>query len=104
MDLKYISPNKLLMFYGVIGTLICLIICIVSTFIKCSISIEDPKSSFSYYICKVKDTSKTNISASDNYMESFSIYFSNFKGVEILAELARILLGMIAFFFNKYFY
>jgi hypothetical protein len=94
MDLKYISENKLLMYYGVIGALICLIICLIATVNECRIS------HWSFYssICKV------TLDEKEYYIENFSIYFSKFKGIEILAELANILLGITAFFFNKYFY
>ena len=94
MDLKYISPHKLLMYYGTIGTLICLIICIISSFNECSISDR----SITSFICNVTSNRK------EFFIENFSIYFSRFEKKEILEELARILLGMIAFFFNKYFY
>ena len=68
MDLKYISPNKLLMYYGTIGTLISLIICIISTFNKCIIKNE---TSFTNYICRI-------VSNEDQYIENFSI-FRNFS-------------------------
>ena len=35
MDLKYISPNKLLIIYGIIGTIICGIAGTISTFVPC---------------------------------------------------------------------
>ena len=35
MDLKYISPNKLLIIYGLMGTIICGLICIITTFVPC---------------------------------------------------------------------
>ena len=35
MDLRYISPNALLIFYGLFGAIISFIICIISTFVKC---------------------------------------------------------------------
>ena len=94
MDLKYISQHKLLMYYGAIGALISLIICIISSFNECSVSDE----SLTKYICNVTSSDK------DYYIENFSVYFSKFEKIEILAELTTILLGMITFFFNKYFY
>ena len=95
MDLKYISPNKLLMYYGAIGTLICLIICIITTFNECSFSYK----SFNYSICMVISNGKKYI---DNYFIYF-IYFIIFKGIEIAEELAIILLGITAFFLTNIF-
>ena len=69
MDLKFFSTFKLLFFYGFIGTFINLIICIITTFIKCkdtsTINIYD-------YICKVKRDNST-----ETYFENFFIYFSS---------------------------
>jgi len=36
MDLKYISANKLLILYGIFGTIIYIIICLIATFIECT--------------------------------------------------------------------
>jgi len=93
MDLKYISHHKLLMYYGATGTLICLIICIISTFIECSKN-----------ILEFNDICNISLNGKENYIENLYIYFNGFKGIEILVELSRILMGMITFFFNKYFY
>ena len=94
MDLKYISEYRLLIFYGLIGTIFYSIICIVTTFLKCNdnakeLNIKD-------YFCKIE---KNNIT----YFESFSVYFTTTKEVkEILFEIAVVLLGMLTFFYYKY--
>ena len=98
MDLKYISPNKLLMFYGFMGIIITFITCIVATFVECK-EYTDKKDIYDY-VCKVIDDNKT-------YLENFKTYFSTYKKVEnfweILSEIATIILGSITFFFYKYY-
>jgi len=56
MDLKYISEKKLLMIYGLMGSIISSIICIITTYFKCKdIDIDnDNKKDIHDYICKVK--------------------------------------------------
>ena len=66
MDLKYISPFKLLIFYGFIGTLICSIVEAISTFTKCP-NIEN----FEINICKI------NNDKNETYFENFSIYYKH---------------------------
>ena len=101
MDLKYISPNKLLIFYGFIGTIISFIICIVATFVECK---ENTNKKDVYdYVCKVKDDNNTYL---ENFNIYFNIYFSTYKNVGIwgiLSEIATIILGVITFFFYKYY-
>ena len=148
MDLKYVSSNKLLMYYGGIGVIICSFICIISTFIECeniyNIEKHNKTIHFSDYICKIKyDTNFRNISNLDNgsnethilnyleivnminienisnnksnnsniieifdrtyFFDNFLLYFKRLKGIEILKEFSIIILGMITFFFNKFF-
>ena len=104
MDLKYFSTFKLLFFYGSMGTIINLIICIISTFIKCkdtsTINIYD-------YICSVK-----RYNSNETYFENFLIYFSSNsyynkeKGeepVKILLEIIKVILDVITFFLHKYY-
>ena len=109
MDLKYFSVFKLLIFYGFIGTIINLIICIISTFIKCK-DIGD-KDVYDY-ICKVKKLNGTEI-----YYENFFIYFSSnsysyfnsgstyieYDKYVIIFEILTVILDVITFFFHKYF-
>ena len=46
MDLKYISQRALLMFYGIIGTIMCLITGLIVSFVPCPEYMKD-------YICKI---------------------------------------------------
>ena len=94
MDLKYISENKLLLYYGFIGSIFYTIIVTITTFIKCkNNNINDPTD----YICSIKDKNET-------YFESFSIYFKTKASLlEIFYEITIIILGIITFYFYKYF-
>ena len=111
MDLRYISHSKLLIYYGLMGTLFCTIVSTVSTFIPCNDNKEEHE--ISDYICKVpyKDPN-TNYSVSDHkYLENFNYYFKtfegeigeNFKKSEIIIEIVIIISGLVTFFFEKYF-
>ena len=95
MDLKYISEKKLLMIYGLMGTLISSIICIITTFIECKN--EEDISDIYDYICKVKYNNKL-------YFDSFmaiqqSLEKKDYKWITIL----KTFFGIICFYFNKYF-
>ena len=92
MKTKYISSNKLLKIYGLIGTIFYTIICTISTFFEC-------KGNILNYICKIKkdDDSK------DQYFENLSFYFQNFnETIEIIFEIIVIILGIISFYFYQY--
>ena len=109
MDLKYISPNKLLINYGLLGTLFYTGICIFTTFVKCDgskeINVYD-------YICPhikngTQDTSykESNNTSHDKYFESFIFYFNTSDNVmDIIIEILTVILGMICFYFQKYFF
>ena len=73
LDIKYISPLKILIWYGLIGTIICLIFSSISSFFKC----EENKS-FDYItsICRVNKTNDDN-NSTVYYYDSFSIFFNN---------------------------
>jgi hypothetical protein len=94
MDLKYIAPSKLIIISGLIGTVMNLIVCIVSTYIKC-LNVE-----FGQNLCKV---SKFNFKVEDNnpkekYYENFFIYFedlSHLDTTDISLEIMSFLLGSI---------
>jgi hypothetical protein len=60
MDLKFISPAKLLFFYGIIGTIISFIIGIIATFIKCY--------DLERGICNINN---------DKFLENFYLYFTD---------------------------
>ena len=97
MDLKYISENLLLIIYGFIGTIICSIICIITTLNKCKDLNAQNKSDFFDYICKVEYNNETYI---DNF-ESFHNTISKKKSTFI--EILKTCVGIIFFFFNKYY-
>ena len=111
MDLKYISPSKLLIYYGIMGTIICTSISIVTTYIKCDISDNKTRKLYNY-ICKIPyNGPDIKINSTERYFENFKIYFDTFLGkvntehnnIEIIYEIIIIFLGMITFFFHKYF-
>ena len=104
MDKKFISHTKILMVYGLIGTVLYLIICIITTFIKCKVynGDNDHDIDFFDYICKVKDIEGNNITL---YLENLNIFFDDFLciNVEILRGIIVIILGIVSFFMSKYF-
>ena len=92
MDLKFISPYKLLLIYGLLGTFINAIIGTISTFFKC------PKN-FQINICKISNDKN------ETFLENFSLYWKyqkNFK--DILTEIIIILFGIISNFFFELLY
>jgi hypothetical protein len=102
MDLKYIAPSKLLMITGLVGIVMNLIVCIVSTYIKC-FNVE-----FSQNLCQVskfyfKDENKI---PKNKYYENFFIYFDDLNHLDtanFLLEILSFLLGSI-FYFSYYFF
>ena len=120
MDLKYISSNRLLFYYGIIGAFILTIFSIVSTFKKCTfenIRLDNKTVNYYDYICRVQDINNNTIfnNRSDNiqenitysnityYLEHFNLYLDILDKKNILKEFSIIILGMITFFFNKFF-
>ena len=99
MDLKYISPNKLLMIYGAMGAIICSIVGIITTFEKCEETINKDLDIYDY-ICLVNKIDFTN-NITTKYFDNFSIYSSQIKNV--FFEIIRIIAQIIFFFLNKYF-
>jgi hypothetical protein len=112
MDLRYIRVSRILILHGLMGAIICLVISIVSTFIKCK-DFQNGNIDFNYYICHV--TNNTYIDDDNNnkdnittqlYFENFKLYFEKYKSSnvkDIIFEIALILLIMIISFFLKYF-
>ena len=93
MDSKYISGIKLLLIYGILGTFFSLIICIVSTFIKCS---NQNKTR----ICNINLSNST-----DYYFESFSIYYETLSNpkyfnIEDVNKTKEIIYEIIVNFFG----
>ena len=90
MDLKFISHRTLLMFYGVTGTILCLIIGLITTFFPCPNNYANET-----YVCKVKFDEKI-------YYDNMYSYYESYKN--ILVRLIIIVLGIVSFFSNKFFY
>ena len=87
MDLKFISQKALLMFHGVIGAIICFFTGLIISFVPCPDYMKD-------YVCKKKYDG--NI-----YYDNISEYFGS--GKDILVRVIIIILGMIVYFFLKYY-
>ena len=106
MDEIYISYNKILTVFGGMGTIVYSIICLLTTFIKCKKTYKDNNPiDYCDYLAKVqKYNNETNKIA--YYFDSYSIYFNNFKDLnyqEVLREVIIIIIGIITFFYKKYF-
>ena len=106
MDLKYISPNKLLFNYGLIGTLFDTALCIFTTFVKCD------NNKYINKICNIENEDKNNStnsnnSTNDKYFQSFDIYFKTLYKtgtVGIIFEILTNFFAVISFYFYKYFF
>ena len=86
MDLKFISPYKLLIFYGIIGTLISLLIGTFSTIFKCH-----KIGSMDMNLCRITNDNKTT-----TYFESFEIYWEIQKSAkDVFLEIFIFLLGIL---------
>jgi hypothetical protein len=102
MDLRYISPSKLLIIYGIIGFLINSIICIISTYNKC-LTIGD----IDIHLCKINNNTNPN----EKYLENFFIYFkilkdsiNNDKNYEVIIEILESFFGTLTYYCFIYFY
>ena len=93
MELKYISSQKLLIYYGVIGIIIYAFACLLLSYIKCNELFEDN-------ICEIVDNK-------DNYyIENIFIYFhdlSNSNRGTIIQEIIIILFGIAFYVLYIYF-
>ena len=98
MDFKYMPAYILLMIYGIMGTIFYLGIAILTTHFKCKEN--DPVINFSDYFCRISEKGNK----ATTYYDNFSIYFKTTKKVkEKLIEFFVIILGIISFFFKKYY-
>ena len=89
MEYKYFSPVKLLNIYGFIGTIITIILTIVSTFIECNSSLE-------MKICNIKDNANKSY-----FFENFKIWWND----EInIGKIIILLIGILINFFYRLFY
>ena len=111
----YITDNKILIFYGIIGTIIFIIICFISSFVECSSSsiFSVPNTYNSNYVCKVlfinetKDFDPINIQSKNGsiYLDNFFFFkiFEKSDFSERIKEIIIILFAGITFYFYKYF-
>ena len=90
MDLKYISQRTLLIFYGIAGTILCLIVGLITSHSPCP-----NNNAMKAYICKVEY--ENNI-----YYDNMYSYLESYKN--FLVRLIIIVFGIISFFSNKFFY
>ena len=98
MDIINVSHIKLFIIYGVFSIIIYTIISLIGTFIDC---FDLQNLEISKYMCKVELINNKNNTI--YHLEDFKIYFDNFKNENILREIIVIILGIISFFFKKYF-
>ena len=90
MDLKYISQRTLLIFYGIAGTILCLIVGLITSHSPCP-----NNNAMKAYICKVEY--ENNI-----YYDNMYSYLESYKN--FLVRLIIIVFGIVSFFSNKFFY
>ena len=105
MDLKYISPYKLLMICGLMGSIICTIVCLITTFVKCE-DITNPndneKEDIYDFFCKVYNIKLDN---DTTYFDNFIFYIKNYEtnAIDILKELFVVISGVITYYFFQYY-
>ena len=99
MDLRYISPTKLLIINGVIGILINIIIMLIFSYNKCG-TIDD----IDIHLCNiVEDNSNIN----ESYLENIFIYFkilNNGEYYDIIIEVFTSIIGSLVYSFCVYFF
>ena len=88
MDLKFISHRTLLIFYGLTGAIICLIVGVIISFIPCPYFMKN-------YVCNVNYDDKI-------YYENIQSYIESWQNMLVRAII--IVLGILTFFFHKYYY
>ena len=97
MDKKNIDAFKLLLIYGSFGTIVSIIVCLITTFVDCG---ENNKEKNIYdYICTIKHKNK-------KYFDSFIAYYFFFerdnKILNILFETFINIFATLSFFAQKY--
>ena len=98
IDLKYITISQLLMFYSSVGILVCIITCIINTYIPCS-AINDPNF-IDEKMCKVEYNNNL-------YFDNFIKYFSSLTKQDSFGKLISsltIIFDSLSFFLREYFY
>ena len=78
-DLKFISKSKILIIYGILGTILFLLWSIIVNFIKCN------DNTFSEKICIVSDSEGLI-----RYFDNFIIFFKNTSYLVILLYLIKV--------------
>ena len=87
-DLKDISVYKILIFYGMIGAIICSIVSLITTFIECN--------SEKYIVCPVRNDGK-------KYLESYIAYYEDFSS-SIIIFIVLTFFSIIFGFLKSLFY
>ena len=93
MDIKYIYPEEILVYYGIIGAITCMIISIITT--------------LTFNTNRDIECYNFNISQnrySENLIEYFKFYSCAYKNniIEIVREILTIIFSILFVFFNKY--
>ena len=90
MDLKFISQRTLLIFYGITGIILCLIVGLIITYSPCP-----NNDAFKSYICKI------NYENTIFYFDNMYSYIESYKN--FLVRLIVIVIGIVSFFTEKFF-
>ena len=94
MDIKYVSTTKLLMNYGIIGTIFYTIICTITTFTECSKGYKK----INDYFCELEDADNGK-----KYFASFSLYFTEILFKHYILEPIILFFGLLGFSFYKFY-
>ena len=107
MDIKFISCNKILTLYGLMGTLFYIGFCSLTTFKYCkkiNKNTDNYRVTICDYIAKVTHNvtnKKENITYTEFYFDNFEIYFDDFEDITkkgTLIEILIILIEVLCFF------
>jgi len=112
MDENFMSSSEILMHYGLIGTIISLIVCLISTFEECSSGF------LSEHICPVPYINGEDYiyNSKKKYFDNFILYYKTLQGeinnefankdlgLEIFCEILVIIIGTIFFLVYKYYF
>ena len=104
MDLRYISKTKLLLACGLLGTIISIVICTISSLVECI------PTDIKWSLCTITNSNYDDKIASQTgkYYENFNIYFKtmfgkilneNYSIAEIFIEMFLIFVGWWQIFF-----
>ena len=102
MDLKYISSNKLLIIYGLMGTIICCLVCIMTTFLPCGDSVISFDEMIK--ICKYNRTindGEYNENVIYYYYDSFISHSENLfnkSGLDLFKNICLIIMKIIVIY------